>query len=376
MLRGESGEAVALAMKTLVSYGEAFGAARLVPVTSCHLAGTFGIGLYKAYYIILDRLVSDGAKVKVPTSTNPRPGEKLNVFNRLILFKQERLERLLDALGATPNYSCVCYENANVPAFGDRLGWAESSAVQYANSVIGARTNRNSLLIDVCCAVTGFAPEFGYLLDENRRGRILVKLKVKKMDAGALGFILGQKAVDRVPVIEHCDFSRIELKNMGGAMAASGAVALFHVEGLTPEAPDLKSVFDGEPEKTITITQEDLDNLRKNQPDIASMVVFGCPQMTYDEAVELAHHFVGKRVRRPTWFCMIPEAKKRFETINLYSQVRRAGVEVHEFCPLGALTMRVGNNHILTPSGKLFYYLAGTDYGTMDDCLRACGAKQ
>jgi len=373
ILRGESGKAVALAMKTLISYGEVFGAKRLVPVKSCHLAGSFGIVMIKSYCLILERLVSEGARVKVLTTINPRPGARLNLMNRFAFLKQARLERLLEKLGATLNYSCVCYEDANVPSLGDCLGWAESSAVQYANSVLGARSNRNSALIDVCCAVTGYAPEFGYLLNENRRGQMLVKLKVKKMDASGLGFIIGQKAVGQVPVIEHFDFNRIELKNLGGSMAASGAVALFHVEGVTPEAPDLKSAFNGQPETTITITQDDLDSLRKKQPDIASSVVFGCPQMTFDETMELAKYFVGKRVKKPTWFCLVPDAKRRFEKTDLYQDVLRAGVMIYDFCPLGALTARLGNKHVLTPSGKLFYYLEGTDYGNMDDCLKACG---
>jgi predicted aconitase len=278
MLRGEEGRAIGLALKTLVDYGQAFGAERLVPISSSHLAGTFGAFIYKTYYGIIDQLVADRAKVKVPTTLNPRPGEKLNLINRLIFRKQKNFDRKMEALGVTPNYSCVCYENANVPQIGDRLAWAESSAVQYANSVLGARTNRNSVLIDICSAVTGVTPEFGYLLDENRQGRILVKLQVDNMDASALGFIVGQKVVDRAPVIEHYPFTKVELKNLGGAMAASGATALFHVEGLTPEAPDLKTVFDGHPTGTITITQQDLDGLRNPDPD-PDLVVFGCPHI-------------------------------------------------------------------------------------------------
>ncbi|MFC1890163.1 aconitase X catalytic domain-containing protein, partial [Thermodesulfobacteriota bacterium] len=292
ILRGESGRALALAMKTLVDYGDAFGAARMVPVRSGHLAGTFGALSFKAYYEVLDRLVAEGVKVRVPTTMNPRPGHKLGLVSRVVFYKQAKLERNLEAIGVTPNYSCVCYEDDNRPGPGDFLGWAESSAVQFANSVLGARTNRNSILIDVCSAVTGVTPEFGYLLDENRRGRVLVKVAAKDIDVNALGFIIGREAVNRVPVIEHLDLDEIELKNMGGAMAASGAVALFHVEGLTPEAPDLKAAFDGhEPEETITITQKDLDDLRTDRPDHADMVVFGCPQMSFDEAVTLAGRF-------------------------------------------------------------------------------------
>jgi len=373
VLRGDAGKAMALAMKTLVSYGEAFGAKRLVPITSGHLAGSFGISKFRAYYKILDKLASEGARVKVKTTVNPRPGYEQNILARLVFGKQKKLERGLDAIGITPNYSCVCYMDANVPKFGDCLGWAESSAVQYANSVLGARTNRNSLVVDLCSAVTGVTPEFGYLLDENRRGQVLVKLKIDRMDANALGFIIGRTVVNRVPVIEHYDFSRIELKNMGGAMAASGAVALFHVEGLTPEAPDMKTVFDGEPEETITITQKDLDGLCFGQPEDAKMVVFGCPQLTLDEAVGLAAHFEGKRVKLRTWFCMVPNDRDRFEKTKHYIAVRDAGVEVNSYCPLAALSIYFGPKPILTSSGKLYYYLEGTEYGNQENCLHACG---
>jgi predicted aconitase len=172
------------------------------------------------------------------------------------------------------------------------------------------------------------------------------------MDPSALGFIIGRKVVTRVPVIEHYDFNRIELKNMGGAMAAAGGVALFHVEGVTPEAPDIKTAFGGEPKTTITISQEDIDSLRSKQPEQANLVVFGCPQMTYEETVALAGHFEGKRVKKPTWFCMIPEVRRRFEQTELYQKVCDAGVEVYSHCPLAALTVRIGRKMVLTPSGQ------------------------
>jgi len=374
MLKGENGRIMAKAMETVVKYGEAFGAKKLVPIKSGHLAGTFGIGPYGAYIHILRQMAGEGLKVRVPTTVNPRPGYDLNFLNRHIVFtKQKPLEELLSAIGVTPNYSCVCYEKANVPSFGDRLAWAESSAVQFANSVLGARTNRNSILMDVCCSITGFTPEFGYLLDEHRHAQMFVRLNIKKMDAPALGYLLGKKVVDKVPIIEHYPFSRIELKNMGGSMAASGGVALFHVEGLTPEALDIKSVLDGFPKVTITVTQEDLDNLRLRKPEIADMVVFGCPQMTCAEALAIGEKFKGKKVRVPTWFCMVPDELREFKGHELYGRILDAGITISEYCPLAAFSMRLGNKHILTPSGKLLYYLKGADYGTEDDCLKACG---
>lgn len=375
LLAGKSGEALALAMKTMVEYGKAFDASRLVPIKSAHVAGTLGAFPYKAYYRVLDSLLADGARVKVPTTLNPRPGHTLNPLNRLLFSRQTKIDHAMRELGVTPNYSCVCYEGANVPEKGDVVGWAESSAVQYANSVLGARTNRNSVLLDVCTAVTGYTPEFGYLLDENRRGRILVKLEINRMDASALGFIIGKKAVDRVPVLEHYEFSRVELKNLGGAMAASGAVAMFHVEGLTPEAPDLKSTFDGEPEETLIVTQKDLDELRAGDPDNADLVVFGCPQMTFEEASAVAEAFAGRHSKKPVWFCLIPEARERFVKSRAGAEARDAGIEIYDHCPLAALTVRLGRKYVLTTSGKLFTYLSGSHYGSMEDCLRVCGVR-
>ncbi len=373
ILAGESGEALALAMKTVVEYGNAFRAPRLVPIRSAHLAGSFGVYLYRAYYRVLERLMAGGVKTAVPTTVNPDPGRTLNRINRVLFRQQGTIQKMVHKLGVVPNYSCVCYEGANVPEQGDVVGWAESSAVQYANSVLGARTNRNSVLVDVCMAVTGFAPEFGYLLDENRRGRILVKHRIDSMDAAALGFLIGQKLVDRVPVIEHYAFSTIELKNMGGAMAAAGGVAMFHVEGLTPEAPDMKTAFDGDPEEVMTVTQKDLDALCSKEADQADLVVFGCPQMTYEEAVDMLHRFEGRRSARPVWFCLIPEALERFKENGAGTRAGQAGIELYDHCPLAALTVRVGRRRVLTSSGKLYYYLAGSHYGTVDNCLKACG---
>lgn len=373
MRRGESGQALSLAMETLIKYGEAFKAQRLVKIKSAHVAGSFGIFSIRGLYEILARIKADNLKVKVPTTINPRPGESLHLLNKIIFGKQNYLEECFKGMGVTNNYSCVCYEGLNRPAFGDVLAWAESSAVQYANSVIGARTNRNSVLIDICSAITGYVPEFGYLLDEHRRGKILVKLDITEMDASALGFIIGRRVVDKVPVIEHYPFSTSELKNMGGAMAASGAVALFHVIGVTPEAPDVQSIFDGKPENEITITQADLDALRTCKPERATSVVFGCPQMTYEEAMELAVYFDKRKVSIPTSFFMIPEAKSRFEKTDMGVAVMKSGVKLRDFCPVAGFSLRFGNKHILTPSGKCFYYLSGTDYGTVYECLRACG---
>ena len=373
ILRGNSGQAMAQAMETIIRYGEAFAAEHLTPIVSGHLAGTFGVSILKTYYEIIDKLASEGARFRVPVTTNPRPGEKINLINRAIFRKQAHLDRQLLKLGATPNYSCVCYQEANVPARGDVLAWAESSAVVWANSVIGARTNRNSVLIDLCSALTGFTPEFGYLKDANRKGGILVKHNIKKMDAPALGYLIGRLAVDKVPVIEHYPFSEVELKNMGGAMAASGGVAMFHIEGLTPEAPDIKSAFDADPAETVTIDQAGIDRIRTADPQACDLIVFGCPQMTYEEAMQIAPHFQKAALKKKVWFCMVPADLEKMKTTDTYAKLIDAGVAFHPFCPTIALTLRLKNRKVLTNSGKMHYYLSGAAYGNLEDCISAAG---
>ena len=377
MLAGSEGEALGLCLKSLVRYGEAFGARRLVPIRSAHLTGSFRIYFYSAYYELVGRLVREGVRFRVPTTLNPHPGYDFSLPNRIVFRGQQEHERQLEALGVIPNYSCVCYHHANVPAFGDILGWAESSAVIWANSVKGARTNRNSIMMDICQAATGLTPEFGYLLDENRRGQLLVRLDIERMDAAALGRVIGRTAVDRVPVLSHYPFSPTELKNMGAAMASSGGVTLFHVVGLTPEAPTLDAVFDGDPAETVTVTQHDLDALSAS-PEVqeeSGLIAFGCPQMTLAEAEEIGRHFVGKRVNRRVLFHMVPEDYEAFVKTDLFREVERAGVEVWRHCPLAALSLRLGirGKQVLTSSGKLSYYLADTKYGHLDEVLRVAG---
>ena len=378
ILEGGQGAELAQCMETLVRMGEAFGAPRLVPIKSAHLTGSFKIASFKGYYELLERIVNAGLKVAVPTTLNPHPGYEYAPQNRVLFRGQKMHEEYLEALGVTPNYSCVCYEYHNKPEFGDILAWAESSAVIYANSVIGARTNRHALLADVCQAILGLTPEFGYLLEENRRGRVRVKLDIEEMDAPALGFLLGQACMDRTPVIDHYEFNKAELKNMGGAMAASGGVTMYHILGLTPEAPDEETALQGqEPEETITITQRDLDALRADHgvQKQTAMVAIGCPQMTLEEMNEVSRHFVGKKVRKKTMLHVMPAAFREFEKTPLFDEVLKSGAEIYQHCPLAGLTLRIGigKQQVLTPSGKLHYYLEGTQYGDLEDVLKVCG---
>ncbi len=375
ILKGVHGEVISRALKTLVDYGTFFNAKRLVPIKSAHLAGSFGAVSYGAYFQVIDQMLKEGTRVKVPTTINPRPGRDVSLLNKIAFRKQKTLDDKLRALGVIQSYTCACYEHDNVPTAGACLAWAESSAVVFSNSVLGARTNRNSVLIDLCSAITGYTPEFGYLLDENRFGNVVVTIKINQMDAAALGFIIGQRIINGVPVIEHFDFSRSDLKNMGAAMAAAGNIGLFHVEGLTPDACDMHTAFAGAaPRSVITITQSDLNSLRATHLDRSNLIVFGCPHLTCKEASDIAARLAGKRLKKYVWLCMIPQAKRDFEKTRYYKLLDAAHVTVNCHCPLSALTIQMRRKKVLTPSGKLYYYLEGAEYGTMEDCFKACEA--
>jgi hypothetical protein len=375
---GADGPVMARCMETLVRYGEACGARRLTPIISAHLTGSFKIFFYTAYYKLVTQLVEAGIRVAVPTTLNPRPGYDYRPQNRILFRSQRWHEEQLEALGVKPNYTCVCYAYDNIPVFGDRLGWAESSAIIYANSVIGARSNRNAIMIDLCHAVTGLAPEFGFFLEENRKAALHIKLEIERMDAAALGFLIGKIAMDRTPALDHWPFTTTELKNMGAAMASTGGVTMFHVVGLTPEAPDLETASGGRVLETHTIRQADLDALRasRQMQKESAVIAFGCPQMTLDEALEVGRHFAGKNLRKPVLFHLVPAAYDAFLETEIGKGCLDAGVEVLQHCPLAALSLRIGigKQQVLTPSGKLHYYLEGAKYADIADILDVTGA--
>lgn len=266
ILEGNKGETLKKAMESIVMYGEAFGAKRLVKVdASSHLVTSFGIPILKPVFRIMNELIDNGLSVRQKFTVNPRPVDFENVkcsilekvVFKLIYGKQKYYEEQLKKVGLKDSdaFSCTCYmpEIGNIPEKGQMLSWAESSAVVYANSVLGARTNRNSGLIELLCAIVGRAPEFGLLTDDGRKADWLIELKTSKLpNAHLLGSAIGMKIIEEVPYISGLDNYLKStsdqktldfLKNMGAASASNGAVGLYHVEGITPEAKDLKKSF-------------------------------------------------------------------------------------------------------------------------------------
>ena len=256
MLTGEAGEAVRIAMRIVARLAPLYGATSLLPITRAHIDGCIYQG--EAGLAFAERLADLGGRVRVPTTLNVVSLD-LRHWRQLGLDaeyagKAHRLGQAYVRMGAQPTFTCAPYQTVAVPAFGEQIAWAESNAVAYANSVLGARTNRYGDYLDACCALTGRVPAAGLHLDENRRGRVLVRLRgIPSALFGrddfypVLGYVLGHLVADEVPVVEGLEArpSEDQLKALAAAAATSGAVALFHLVGITPEAPTLAAAFGG-----------------------------------------------------------------------------------------------------------------------------------
>jgi predicted aconitase len=266
LLNGEAGKAAAFAFEILVGFAGSVGARGFLDIAGSHIDGCLYHGQVSLDFV--ERLVDLCGRVKVPTTLNV--GSIDLIHPEIMLMTREETEplaRLMKAheeLGCMPSFTCAPYQTMFRPRFGEQIAWGESSAIVFANSVIGARTNRYGDFIDLCCAMSGRAPAYGLHLDENRRGRILFRLqgfKENEFDLDslyvAIGLIIGLKSGERVPVIEGLPPPRDEdqLKALGAASASSGAVGLFHAVGITPEAPTLRDALHGyAPDETIIVT--------------------------------------------------------------------------------------------------------------------------
>ena len=269
LLNGSRGEVMAKIMKTLVMYGDAFGAERMVPVTSKygHTVISFGIGVMEPVYDLYDKILEAGISSEQKFTADPKPLDPnvpstlLDdlVFKKFMYSQQERYESQLKKLGITKDedFTCACYldQVGNIPQKGDVLSWAESSAVVYANSVLGARCNRNSGILELMGSIAGFVPEFGLLTDEGRKADWIVEVRCKnKPEAQLLGSAIGMKVMEEVPYVkgldkwlgtELNDNAKAYLKDFGAATASNGAVGLYHIENLTPAAVEQGGIGSG-----------------------------------------------------------------------------------------------------------------------------------
>jgi len=400
ILNGSQGEMQAKVLKTLVMYGEAFGAERLVKVTGKygHLVTSFGIGVMKPVYKLMDELLQSEAVSGIPFTADPRPLDDVvpkSFLERLVFHfmysKQEEYEKQLKAMGLLSDdaYTCTCYfdEVGNTPKKGEILSWAESSAVNYANSVLGARCNRNSGIIEMFGLIAGWVPEFGLLTDEGRKADLIVEVETETLpEAQLLGSAIGIKAVENVPYIKGLDrFLGRELndevkayfKDMGAAMASNGAVGLYHVENLTPEAKESGASLIRKDAEVYTITESELLRIRSSYPDIRKnknappeLCFIGCPHLSKEQLIKWTGIIEQKlnqnkksKVSIPTVMTSPRGVLKEFSKTEEYKRLKSFGLLFSETCPLMYMNNPLcAKKSVITNSNKLRTYTTAVYY--------------
>ena len=407
ILNGSKGETMAKVMKTQVMFGEAFGAEKMVPVTSeyNHLVTSFGLKLLAPVYELMDKLLEAGAASQQKFSVDPRPLDpnvpanllqKL-IFKKFMYSKQDFYEGQLEKLGLMDKdaFTCTCYMDqvGNVPKKGDVLSWAESSAVVYANSVLGARCNRNSGIMDIMGSVLGYVPYFGLLTDEGRKATWIVKIETtKKPEAQLLGSAIGMKVMEDVPYVmgldkwlgtELNDSVKTYLKDFGAATASNGAVGLYHIDNLTPEAVELGGKLITDEAKVYVIDDAELERVKNNYPVIwkdkdatPKLCFMGCPHMSlqqlkdWTDKVEAGLKEAGnKKVVIPTVFTAAPKVLEEFEKTEYAARLKATGVITSYICPLMYMNNPLCKSMpVITSSNKLRTYTTARYY-TDDEIL-------
>lgn len=396
ILNGKEGDVKAKVMETIVRYGELFGAEELVKVThgQGHLVTSFGLSLLKPVYRTMDELISAGLKVEEGFTMDPRPVDFKNVkcnlldkllFSTVLYGAQGRYEAQLKKLGLSADnaFSCACYfdEMGNIPKKGDILSWAESSAVNYANSVLGARCNRNSGMIDIFGSILGYVPKFGLLTDEGRKAKwkVIVNTKEKPIPQ-ILGSAIGIKVMEDVPYVvgldkwigtELNDECTSYLKDFGAATASNGAVGLYHIDKITPEAKELGESLLTDDYKEYVIDDEELERVYKSYPNMwknpdakGTLAFIGCPHLSKLQLNDWADKILNglketghTKVTCQTVLCTAPPILEAFEKTEKYQALKKAGVGVTSICPLMYTSNPLTKSRaIMTCSNKLRTY--------------------
>ena len=401
ILNGAKGETMAKVWKTLVMYGEAFGADKMVPVTSeyNHLVTSFGLKMMKPVFELMQQLIDAGVTSGQKFSVDPRPVDK-NVpanllqniiFNKIMYATQDYYEGQLNQLGLMDQdaFTCACYldQVGNKPKVGDVLSWAESSAVVYANSVLGARCNRNSGIMDIMGSIAGYVPNFGLLTNEGRKATWIIKVETtSKPEAQLLGSAIGMKVMEDVPFIigmdkwlgtQLTDETCAYLKDFGAATASNGAVGLYHIEHLTPEAKELGATLVAPGAQVYVIDDAELERVKANypvmwkNPDAKPKLCFvGCPHMSLQQlkdwtvAVEEGLKASGNaKVLIPTVFTTAPAVKKEFEQTEYAARLKATGVILSYICPLMYMNNPLCKSMpVMTSSNKLRTYTTARYY--------------
>lgn len=395
MLDGEMGQAAQIAMRILVTMADVYGAEYLLDISSAHIDGVLYHGLSGLEFV--QKLVEADGQVIVPTTLNVGALDLMHpeVFQGTAQVADWARQTMVlyEKLGCQPIYTCTPYQTMARPKFGEQIAWAESNAIVFANSVLGARTQRYGDFIDICCALTGRAPASGLHLTENRRGQILFKLqnipdRLLEEDVlfPVLGYLIGAKTGNSIPVIEGLSPKTTEdqLKALGAATASSGAVGLFHVIGITPEAQTFENAFQrGEPDRIVIVTMDELrivrDSLATAPDGEIDAVALGSPHFSVAEFEQLMPLLNDYPPQRDVEFivCTNRIVLAAIQKRGWLAKLREFGVQIIvDTCVVVTPIMRIKHGVLMTNSGKFAHYAPGntglsTVYGGLEECVRS-----
>ncbi len=398
MLRGGSGPATKMAMSIVARMAQVAGAKELLDISGAHIDSTVYIG--EAGLEFAERLAGMGAKVSVPTSLNVSgldehhwqewavPSDWARQAHRQMVAYQ--------SMGTVPTWTCAPYQTGMRPSFGQQIAWGESNAIVFANSVLGARTERYPDLFDICCAITGRAPAIGLHLTENRAGQLLFRLidipkSLHESDDfyPVLGNLIGRATLDKIPVIDGMLVQPDEdqLKAFGAGTASSGGVAMFHMVGITPEAPTLAEAFHGNaPLQTIDITMDMLRESRRELTHTASdqlhMVVLGSPHFSLAEFKRLAPMLLGKQKHPDVKFLVTSSRAmtQLAQKAGFVDLLDAFGAQITvDTCILTSPMLPLEIQNLMTNSAKFAYYAPGLlgkqiVFGSLEDCVHSAVA--
>ena len=395
LLAGQRGPAAQMAMSIVVQMAEVQGAEALLDITQAHIDATVYVG--DAGLEFAERLAELGARVAVPSTLNVSGVDDHHWQEWAVpqewAEKARRQMVAYESMGTIPTWTCAPYQTMHRPTFGEHIAWGESNAIAFANSVIGARTERYPDMQDICCAITGRAPAVGLHLDENRAGQVLLRLvdvppKAQHDDAfyTVLGYVLGEVAGNRVPVVEGLVTipDEDQLKATGATAASSGAVALFHIVGVTPEAPTFEAAFQGRrPEEVLDVTMDQLRFARRELTTAEGaeldMVVLGSPHLSVDEFKRLMLIVDGKHVHPNMQFLLTTSRAVAHlaEQSGAMDRLRAFGAKVTvDTCILTTPMLPEDIKVLMTNAGKFAYYTPGlldrkVVFGGLEDCVRS-----
>jgi predicted aconitase len=393
MLEGGQGPATQMAMSIVVQMAEVYGAAELMDITAAHIDSTIYIG--EAGLEFAEKLVEVGARMAVPATLNVSGVDERHWQEWPVppdwAHNAQRQMAAYRAMGGKPTWTCTPYQLRPRPRLGQQIVWGESNAIAFANSILGARTERYPDLLDICCAITGRVPAVGLHLTENRAGQVLVELtgippeiQSSELFWPVFGHLLGKIAREQVPAVTGLEVLPTEnlLKALCAAVATSGSVALFHLVGITPEAPTLEAAFqDRQPERVVSVTPDDLRaarlELHTADGEELNLVAVGCPHFCLREFEALAQLMAGRNLH----------PKVRFNITSNRTMVRRAretgcleAIEAFgatitvDTCPLASPMLPPEVRTVMTNSGKHAYYAPGLlqtkiAFGSLSECV-------